>query len=108
MARMGEPMVEQRLVPLIRPARTKRPAPTREAEQDAWRIVRYVEEPAELADLNRWWRHPTTGKPELVRYAVEVNGERRVWGLKSHESAVRWLARLTAPVQLEVPDLEAA
>ena len=104
-----EPIAEQRLIPLAPPPRAT-PSGARDrsdrTDQAAWRIVRYVEEPQELADLNRWWRHPTAGKPELIRYAVEVDGERKVWGLKSRAAAVRWLARLTAPVQLVVPELE--
>src|SRR5687767_3989871 len=76
---------------------------TDDGSDASWRIVRYIEEPMEVADLNRYWRHPAGGKPDLVRYAVEVEGERRVWGLKSRDAALRWLTRLTAPVQLEVP-----
>ena len=76
---------------------------TDEGSEASWRIVRYIEEPVELADLNRYWRHPAGGKPNLVRYAVEVEGERRVWGLKTRDAALRWLTRLTQPRQLEVP-----
>lgn len=71
--------------------------------EPSWRIARYVEEPAEVADLKRNWRHPAAGKPERVRYAVEMEGVRRVWGLRTRDAAVRWLAHLTAPVQLAVP-----
>jgi hypothetical protein len=76
---------------------------TDDGSDASWRIVRYIEEPMEVADLNRYWRHPAGGKPDLVRYAVELEGERRVWGLKTRDAALRWLARLTAPVQLEAP-----
>src|SRR5687768_3968504 len=76
---------------------------TDESSEPSWRIVRYIEEPVELVDLNRYWRHPVGGKPDLVRYAVGVEGERRVWGLKTRDAALRWLTRLTAPRQLEVP-----
>jgi len=107
MAAPAESNTGQRLVPLTAPGRARAPLDDDRPEQASWRIVRYVEEPQELAELNRWWRHPSAGKPELIRYAVEVDGERKVWGLKSREAAVRWLTRLTAPVQLEVPELEA-
>lgn len=107
MAPTAQPIAEQRVMPLPRAAHaTPHTAGDDRADQTSWRIVRYVEEPQELADLNRWWRHPTAGKPERIRYAVEVDGERKVWGLKSRDAAVRWLARLTAPVQLTVPELE--
>ena len=72
------------------------------AARARWRVARYVEEPAELEDVNRHWRHPAAGKPERVRYAVERDGERVVWGLRTRDAAVRWITRLTAPVQLEV------
>jgi len=97
---MTDPPVEQGLLPLRRPR-----SPARKNTPDGaadWRIVRYAEEP-ELADLNRHWRHPTAGNPARIRYAVELNGVRAVWGLRTRDAAVRWLARLTAPVQLPVP-----
>jgi hypothetical protein len=108
MTSAAEAIAKQRLIPLALPPRAAPPGSRERSvrtDQSAWRIVRYVEEPQELADLNRWWRHPTNGKPELIRYAVEVDGERKVWGLKTRAAAARWLARLTAPVQLVVPEL---
>ena len=68
----------------------------------SWRIVSYLEEPEEVEELNQYWRHPAARLPQRLRYAVEIEGERVVWGLRTRDAALRWLRRLTAPVQLEV------
>jgi len=48
------------------------------------------------------WRivmEPPKEEDAPIRFAV-LRGERRVaWGLRDREAAIRWLKRLTAPVQ---------
>ena len=68
-----------------------------------WRIVRYVEDPDDLLSLREQWKHPARRAVPRIRYAVDVDGERMAWGLRSRDAAVRWLARLNQPVQLAVP-----
>jgi hypothetical protein len=73
------------------------------AAEPSWRIVRYVEAPDDLTALRELWKHPARRAVPRIRYAVEVEGERVAWGLRSRDAAVRWLARLKQPIQLAVP-----
>ena len=73
----------------------------------SWRIVRYLEEPDEATAMRERWKHPARRPAPRVRYAVEVDGERMAWGLRSRDAAVRWLTRLKRPVQLTVQLAEA-
>ncbi len=74
-----------------------------DAAAASWRVVRYVEEQDDTTALRELWKHPARRQVPRIRYAVDVDGERVAWGLRSRDAAVRWLGRLKQPVQLTVP-----